>query len=132
MNSVLKTRSVFILAALLVLTLLVLSVLALLGSSFGLLALVILLGVAAGYILATFITHPRRTRKRALTLLAVLWVSFFVVSLFNAGIRFMPPWLASFFGSLETTAGAFGYGVMMGLGMIFFIRLTGFEHTKRR
>lgn len=132
MNSVLKTRSVFILAALLVLTLLVLSVLALLGSSFGLLALVILLGVAAGYILATVITHPRRTRKRALTLLAVLWVSFFVVSLFNAGIRFMPPWLASFFGSLETTAGAFGYGVMMGLGMIFFIRLTGFEHTKRR
>ncbi len=132
MNSVLKTRSVFILAALLVLTLLVLSVLALLGSSFGLLALVILLGVAAGYILATIVTHPRRTRKRALTLLAVLWVSFFVVSLFNAGIRFMPPWLASFFGSLETTAGAFGYGVMMGLGMIFFIRLTGFEHTKRR
>lgn len=132
MNSVLKTRSVFILAAILVLTLLVLSVLALLGSSFGLLALVILLGVAAGYILATIVTHPRRTRKRALTLLAVLWVSFFVVSLFNAGIRFMPPWLASFFGSLETTAGAFGYGVMMGLGMIFFIRLTGFEHTKRR
>lgn len=132
MNSVLKTRSVFILAALLVLTLLVLSVLALLGSSFGLLALVILLGVAAGYTLATIVTHPRRTRKRALTLLAVLWVSFFVVSLFNAGIRFMPPWLASFFGSLETTAGAFGYGVMMGLGMIFFIRLTGFEHTKRR
>lgn len=132
MNSVLKTRSMLILSALLVLMLLVFSVLALLGYRFGLLALMIFLGVAAGYVLATMITHPRRTRKRALTLLAILWVSFFVVSIFNAGIRFMPPWLASFFGSLETTAGAFGYGVMMGLGMIFFIRLTGFEHTKKR
>ena len=132
MNSVLKTGTVRIIAALLVLILLVLCVLALLGYSFGLFALVVYLGVAAGYVLATALTSPRRTRKRALTLLAILWVSFFTVSIFNAGIRFMPSWLASFFGSLETPAGAFGYGVMMGLGMIFFIRLTGFEHTKRR
>ena len=132
MNSVLKTRSVLIIAALLALTLLVLFVLALLGYDFGISALAVYLGVAAGYILATTLTHHRRTRTRAMALLAVLWVSFFVVSILNAGIRFMPPWLASFFGSLETPAGAFGYGVMMGLGMIFFIRLTGFEHTTRR
>lgn len=132
MNSVLKTGTVRTIAALLVLILLVLCVLAVLGYGFGLFALMVYLGVASGYVLATVLTHPRRTRKRALGLLAVLWVSFFVTSILNAGVRFMPPWLASFFGSLQTPAGAFGYGVMMGLGLIFFIRLTGFEHTKRR